>query len=553
MVKDNRKLNGGIITLLLFLALLPGGVLTFGQATSFNYFYRVYFKDKGDYSVMDFSATDLLSQKAIDRRNKSGIEVPQYNDLPVNKGYINQIRSLGFKLHCTSKWLNTALFKTGNPADLNSLLSLSFVKDAKLVKRPGSKSTFQDKLDFEESVADLPPYDRPLSMINGYSLHNSGYDGKGIVIAVLDGGFLYADLLQSLSHLRARNGIKGTRDFVAGSGSVYGYHNHGTAVLSVLAGIVPYQLAGTAPGSDYWLLRTEDTSSESPAEEDFWAAAAEFADSLGADIISSSLGYYAFDDPEMNYKFTQLDGNTAFITKAADAAASKGILVVVSAGNERNKTWLRIVAPSDGDSLITVGAVDGYNAISSFSSAGPSADNRVKPDIVAQGVSVPIQTSESIVTRGNGTSFSCPVISGMCACVMQAVPESKNTDIITALQKSADKFSSPDSLYGYGIPDMTKTLGSVEEKYILQTGSPVFINPNPFTGLFEITFSESPETLQIEILTLSGKTVAVKKYNTYISRTIIISDLEYREQGLYIIRIRTSAGVYTSKVIKIEN
>ncbi len=208
----------------------------------------------------------------------------------------------------------------------------------------------------------------------------------------------------------------------------------------------PVSIEGTAPGADFWLMRTEDTESEFPVEEDFWVAGAEFADSLGADIISSSLGYFAFDDPSMNYKYSDMDGNTAFITRAADIAASKGILPVNSAGNERDNAWIHIIAPSDGDTVLAVGAVDGNNSISVFSSAGPSYDRRIKPDVVAQGVSVPVQVNTSVVERAGGTSFSCPVISGMCACIMQAVPEASDSDIIAALHSSSDRFLTPDSL-----------------------------------------------------------------------------------------------------------
>ena len=213
-------------------------------------------------------------------------------------------------------------------------------------------------------------------MINGYPIHDSGYDGKNVLIAVLDGGFMNADQISSLNGLRNRNGIKATYDFVKKNKTVYNSSTHGTAVLSVLAGNLPGLIEGTAPGADYLLLKTEDVESEFPCEEDFWAAGAEYADSAGADIISSSLGYFNFDDSTLNYKYSDLDGKTAFVTRVADIAASKGILVVNSAGNERNSFWKRIIFPSDGDSVIAVGAVDGNNTISSFSSAGPSADGQ---------------------------------------------------------------------------------------------------------------------------------------------------------------------------------
>jgi hypothetical protein len=549
----HRSISGNIIILTFLLLILGSGMQNIrSQSATYGYFYRVYFKDKGSYTVNDFMPDQLLSQRAIDRRYKSGVVVPDYKDLPVFKDYLNQIRSKGFVLHTTSKWMNTGLFKTQNPEDVGQILSLPFVSSVKVVKQPLKKGQNIDKFETaEENPASLP-FDNPLLMVNGYSLHNSGYTGKGIIIAVLDGGFWQANIISSLGSLRARGGIKGTRDFVAGGSAVYGYHNHGTAVLSILAGSLPGEIAGTAPGADYWLLRTEDASTEFPVEEDFWAAGAEFADSLGADIISSSLGYYEFNDPSLNYKFSDMNGNTAFVTVAADIAASKGMLVIASAGNERNKTWKRIIAPSDGDSVLSAGAVDGYNQIAVFSSAGPAADGRIKPDNVAQGVAVPLQTLESIVSLGSGTSFSCPVLSGICACVMQAVPEANNYDIIEALHNKADKSSDPDSLYGYGVPDMLEVLGSLQKKYVPETGYSSIVIPNPVTGLFEIVYQEPPGTLEIEIFSASGILIFKKNYGNYIGRSVTISEIQEREAGIYIIRSKTESGVLSNKLIKVE-
>ena len=337
-----------------------------GQGTTYSYYYRVYLKDKGENIISNFTPSDLLSSKAIDRRQKAGITVLDFRDLPVWSGYLNKISLAGFKLHCTSKWMNTALFKTQSKEDINILLDLPFVSDVKIVKIPGTKSSFSDKLYFQTEQTGFPPFDRPVTMVNGSLLQNSGFDGKNILIAVLDGGFMNADKITSLNALRSRTGIKSTHDFVNNSNFVFDASTHGTAVLSILAGKIPDLIVGTAPGAEYLLLKTEDVRSEFPCEEDFWAAGAEFADSSGADIISSSLGYFNFDDPTLNYKYSDLDGNTAFITRVADIAASKGILVVNSAGNERNGNWKRIIFPSDGDSVLAAGAVDGNNNISVF-------------------------------------------------------------------------------------------------------------------------------------------------------------------------------------------
>jgi len=524
-----------------------------GQEPVYSYFYRVYLRDKGDNVVNKYSAEELLSSRAIDRRQKAGIPVPDIRDLPVEKSYLNQISLLGLKLHSTSKWMNTALFKSQSSFDIKNLLSLPFVTDVRAVKTPGRKNLHNDKLNFQIIQTDFPPFDRPVTMINGSSMHDSGYDGKNVLIAILDGGFLNANKISSLNYLRFRHGIKTTYDFVNNNLSVYNLSSHGTAVLSVLAGNIPGQIEGTAPGADFLLLKTEDVESEFPCEEDFWAAGAEFADSSGADIISSSLGYFNFDDSTLNYKYSDLDGNTAFVTRVADIAASKGILVVNSAGNERNTVWQRIIFPSDGYSVLAVGAVDGNNIISDFSSAGPSADRRIKPDNVAMGVSVPVQIAENTIGRSSGTSFSCPVLSGMAACLMQAVPRALNTDIIKVLHSSADRSNHPDSLYGYGIPDIVLALTRLQNLYIKVPDSGIITSPNPTTGDFEIIFPTPPENVTIEIISLTGKLIFRRDYTDYAGRSIIISELQHKAQGIYIIRAISGSEIKVRKIIKLNN
>ncbi len=537
----------------LILVFICHGSYLSGQEITYNYFYRVYFKDKGENKVNNFSLSDLFSSKAIERRHKSGLDFPDFRDIPLYSGYIDQVSSLGFKLHCKSRWMNTALFKTVGEGNINDILSLPFVSNVRVVKKPSGKSDQADKLFFTTSQSELPPFNQPLAMLNGLSVHLSGFDGKGILIAILDGGFKNTDQVSSLAGLRNRNGIKGTFDFVKKSPFVYDYHNHGTAVLSVLAGAFPSFIAGSAPGADFWLLRTEDTQTEFPVEEDFWLAGAEFADSLGADIISSSLGYFTFDDPSMNYKYSDMDGNTAFVTRAADIAASRGILPVNSAGNERDNAWIHIIAPSDGDTVLAVGAVDGNRSISAFSSAGPSSDRRIKPDVVAQGVSVPVQVNTSVVERAGGTSFSCPVISGMCACIMQAVPEATNSDIIDALQSSSDRFLIPDSLYGYGIPDIAKAIMLLQEKLIIKPDDESVVYPNPFYDRLKITLREIPSRLKVEMFNSHGRLISRTNYTEYVSRSVDLEGLRNLASGIYFIRLTAPGVMLTHKVIKIRD
>ncbi len=248
-----------------------------------------------------------------------------------------------------------------------------------------------------------------------------------------------------------------------------------------------------------------------------------------------------------------MDGNSTFVTRAADIAASRGIMVVNSAGNERNKPWVRIIAPSDGDSVLAVGAVDGYKTISAFSSAGPSYDGRIKPDVVSQGVSVPVQVQASVIERSNGTSFSCPIISGMCACIMQAVPAAVNSEIISAIHHASDRFLNPDSLYGYGIPDIAEVINNLQEEYILKPDAQSVVGPNPFKDELKITFREIPGQLRFEIYDLSGKPVMKKNYQDFISRILIMDDFHDLKNGIYFIRLITPGGTFIHKVIKVNN
>lgn len=514
-----------------------------------NYFIRVHLKDKGQNTGI-YSPSDLLSEKAIARRQKAGIKYPDYHDIPVNREYISSISSHGFVIHCTSKWMNTILVRTDNLQNLDMLADLPFVSSVRLVKTPVSKKKTDNKLDFEKLRTSDFPYDLPIRMINGNILHSSGFDGSNILIAVLDGGFINADIIESLDNLRSRNGIRYTYDFVGNDNNVYESSDHGTAVLSVLAGSLPGYIEGTAPGADFLLFRTEDVSTEFPCEEDFWAAGAEFADSAGADIISSSLGYFTFDDPDMDYSQDNLDGNTAFVTQVADIAASKGIAVFSSAGNERNNTWQKIIFPSDGDSVAAIGAVDGNRLISSFSSSGPSSDGRIKPDFAAMGVAVPLQTVPGVTFNGNGTSFSCPVMSGMAACLMQAVPEANSIQIIEAIKAGSDRYQNPDDLYGYGIPDMAKTAAWLRELFIITPDQPVIAAPNPFSGNLNIIFQTDPGPIEFEIYSLTGKLIEEKEIPAFSGRILFLDELQNKEQGFYLLKIISEEETWVLRIIK---
>ncbi len=325
-----------------------------------------------------------------------------------------------------------------------------------------------------------------INMLNGIPLHDLGYDGAGMTIAVLDAGFLNANVLSAFDSLWLNNQIIGYKDFVSPlAPDIFGSHTHGTSVLSTMGANLPAEMVGTAPKADYWLLRSEDDATEYLIEELNWASAAEYADSVGVDVINSSLVYNTFDDPAQDHTYAYMDGNTTPITIAADLAASKGILVVNSAGNSGSSSWHYIGAPADGDSVFSIGAVNSSGVYASFSSTGPTYDGRIKPNVVAQGQgSTIISAYSGNVISGNGTSFSSPITAGMVASLWQAHPDKKNTEIMEAIQQSATQALNPDSLLGFGIPDYfaAHTLLSVPVIHIINLDIKVFLE-GPFNGV----------------------------------------------------------------------
>ncbi len=304
---------------------------------------------------------------------------------------------------------------------------------------------------------------------NGEFLHNRGFRGQGMQMAIMDAGFYHYLSLPTFDSIRNNNQILGTWDFVSGNASVDEDHPHGMNCLSTIAANMPGTFMGTAPKTSFYLYRTEDAATEYPIEEQNWAAGIERADSLGVDICSTSLGYTTFDNATFNYTYANMNGNTTMIAKAADMAAKKGMLIVVAAGNEGNSSWHYITTPADADSVLTIGAVSSAGNIGSFSSYGPSSDGQIKPSVAAVGVSAVIaNTVNGQPTFGNGTSFACPNMAGLSTCLWQAFPEVNNMNIITVLQQSANRAGNPDDRTGYGIPDMKKAFVSLIKQLFTQ-------------------------------------------------------------------------------------
>jgi subtilisin family serine protease len=430
-----------------------------------QYIYRYYLNDKQgcDYTIE--RPSHFLSQKAIERRKRQRLKIDQ-TDLPVSRQYLRQMQLPGVQIIGTSKWNNTVIVRSADTLQLHHLAQLPFIRESRMVwqspdsidTEPDAKWNVREQFQKWDSVTNDPyGMSRPqIEMLGGERLHEIGLRGEEMTIAVLDGGFQSANRIPCLRGTK----IIGTRDFVQNGEHMTGRHeidytgiDHGTKVLSVLAADAPEVMLGTAPVANYWLLRCEDPATEQPVEEDYWAMAAEYADSVGADIISSSLGYNEYDNGHGTYQLKDLDGHTALISRTASMLAHKGIVLCNSAGNSGMNAWKKIGVPADARDILTVGAVGPDGKIAVFSSVGPSQDLRVKPDVVAMGAPTTLINGKGMLCHDMGTSFSTPLIAGLVACLWQGLRQMTALEIIELVRQSASQYDTPDNIYGYGTPD----------------------------------------------------------------------------------------------------
>lgn len=422
------------------------------------YMFRIILKDKAGTPYSLDKPGQFLSKASVNRRLRQGLKVDS-TDLPLTPAYLQRIRKEGGRIVAVSKWNNSVLVRGDNRQTLEDLKILPFVKDCKLVfTSPDSVRPLSQRVRYrsELQVLDSTVHDYygmgkfQIESVNGRRLHNLGLMGQGMTIAVLDAGFMNVDKMPAFKDVN----ICGTRNFVPGYGDdVFKEMDHGTKTLSAIAMNKPAVFVGTAPKAAFWLLRTEDYLTESPAEEDFWVSAVEFADSAGVDVISSSLGYHGFDDKSLNYRYADLDGQAAHISKAASRLAGKGMILVNSAGNDGMGTWKKIGVPADARDILTVGAVTPDSVNAPFSSIGPAADGRIKPDVMAYGCPTNVVSGRGYITPDTGTSFSCPLVAGMVACLWQAFPHKSALEIIELVRQSGNNHDKPDNIMGYGVPD----------------------------------------------------------------------------------------------------
>jgi len=528
-----------------------------------TYFVEFTDKDNSPYSID--KPLEFLSIRAVARRDAAGIQI-ELNDLPVNPSYVEAVSQIGVQILNRNKWFNGVTIYTTDPDHIAAIELLPFVsKVLKNKTKQVSEQPVEDKF-FAEQQMPLKVFDSAhyglsytqVHMVRTDELHQMGYKGAGKVIAVLDAGFLKVDSLPAFDSLWANNQILGTHDFVDAGGNVFLEHNHGMSVLSVMGGNMPGQLIGTAPGASYWLLRSEDVSSEYLIEEYNWVSAAEFADSVGADIINSSLGYTVFNDSTQNHTCADMTGNTTPVTRGANIAFSKGILVVNSAGNEGdNPKWQCVSAPSDGTDVMAIAAVDSLGQYVSFSSKGTVNGSYIKPNVAAMGRFTVLSKTDGTIGRSSGTSFSSPVMAGSAACLWQAFPQYSNVAIKAAIEETGSQFTNPDIYLGYGIPNLYEAYQRLALEDLLPPSSSLHVFPNPFAGndVVKVKFwSATDQSIQAEFFSMTGKRVSLQQLIpcNQGENTIELPALSDLKQGLYILRLTFTEqpGEYATALIQ---
>ncbi len=524
---------------------------------------------------------EFLSERAIERRLRQDIPL-DFNDLPVSPLYLETLSSdTSLVVYYASRWLNGALLKIRYAEAIDLLGNYEFITEWEVVKPSNSvpegkkleeengtqilhSNFFDPALFYDETSYSLmhsnnnyPEYGdakNQVMLVNGQELHMRGYRGNGKVIAVLDSGYQSVDTLEGFNFIWNQGNILGYRDFVAPGEDIFNSHPHGTYVLSVMGGYLPGRFSGASLGASFWLLRTEDASTEFRIEEYNWLAGAEFADSVGADIINSSLGYTRFDDPSQNYEYSDLNGQSTIVARAANKAFNRGILVVNSAGNYGGQAWRYIGSPADALGALAVGGTNNTGQRVNFSSVGPSADGRVKPEVMAQAQGVAILNLAGATSNANGTSFSAPLVAGMAACLWQKFPNASNGQIKDAIIRSADRYMNPDSLYGFGIPDFGKAIEILGGQYEDALPVAMILNNPLVPGSAVKFFAERNETISIDLINSSGQRMwtlnNIEVFNGY-NEVSPFGDIDLLASGIYIVRINFKNRSELIKAIKL--
>lgn len=484
-------------------------LLVFSQISfSDTYFFYIQLKDKSNSPFSLETPTEYLSERSIQRRFEQNIAIDS-TDLPVNPDYITSIELQGVQVHTVSKWMNGITVLMGDSGLMSEVRNLPFVQ---FVEYTGKMTTnplqAPRRSKFLEEGLEYGAAYLHTNQLKGQALHDRGYTGKDIYIALLDAGYQYVDENIAFDSLRLQNRLLGTKNIAVPHADVFAEHYHGSNVLSTMAANIPGQYVGAAPHASYLLIQTEYNPAEYPFEVDFWVSGLEYADSVGVDVVNSSLGYSEFDDSALDYAYSDMDGMTIRCSRAAYLASRKGIIVCSSAGNEGSNSWRNITSPADAQGIMTVGAVDVLGAIAPFSSFGPTADNRVKPDVCATGWGTALVNRLGNIVTSSGTSYSSPIMAGFLACYLQYckenLPFAYSVDMILEnVISSADRFENPHEQYGYGIPNFEAVL------YCTLASSAI---PKVNADFAHIYFDQSSKLLQVNVLD-ADETMLLKVYD----------------------------------------
>ncbi|WP_162056408.1 S8 family serine peptidase [Pontibacter pamirensis] len=522
----------------------------------------IYFTDKNNTPYSLSNPLQFLSPKAIERRQRQHIPITP-RDLPVNPAYVDGLKALDVHVWYTSRWFNAAVVQCSDEK-LQEIEALAYVKSSQTLNRM-AVTTGNTQQHIKQEAEMLPftsTYNVSLDssdyglayhqadMLGADELHAAGYAGEDMTIAVFDAGFPDVNTIKAFSHLFQNDQLKGTFDFAQKQQNVFGADAHGTAVLSTMAAYAPGKMIGTAYAANYLLLRTEDAASEHNIEEINWLLAAEYADSAGADIINSSLGYTTFDSPSTSYTYEDLDGNMTLVTKAADFAAATGILVVVSAGNDGSRAWRYISAPADADSVLAVGAVDSLGLKAVFSSFGPAADGQVKPDVVALGQKAYVLTRGGTVVQANGTSFAAPIMAGFVASLWQANYSKTNMQMIQLLRQIGSRAASPGDSIGYGIPNYASVLTALPQLPL--QGKAYISNPVKDEAII-LALSQDwwSQNVEVQILDATGKQVYRQSLASAREEQALNLQPQQLKAGLYLCRLRSGSRFITLRFVKL--
>ncbi len=523
-------------------------------------FYWVQFSEKNGtpYSI-DYPQA-FLSERALQKRILLNKEITE-QDLPVNPFYVQTVAdSSGGNVHHVSKWFNamtinlSALDSAALESALQKIQSLPFVLEVKNTGRWKAEVVEERSVSaagaVEWSEPSSSPYGkafRQLELLAIPRMHEAGFKGNGIHVGVFDVGWSYMPEMHAFDALRNEGRLMMTRDFVNPlSPNVFDGGDHGTTVLALMtAELDSGRYLGAAPEASYYLFQTENTASEYRIEEDNWVAAAELADSLGLDIINSSLGYSTFDDTTMNYTYADMNGHVSRASQAAQWLSERGVLVVCSAGNSGNYPWYYLHAPSDAEKILCIGATDSLGVDAVFSSHGPSSDGRMKPNVTAQGRRTYYPVQQDVIGRGSGTSFSAPLITGATACAMQAISGIDNQTWMQWIEASGTRAENPDYHYGHGIPDFWWLLQKNSSRNKLPNFQIHSIYPNPATTLLNVVTAGSPISMW-EISDVKGRVLSKCDFDQSWTRNYLQLNIENLPSGSYYLTIYTEEGKSTS-------